>query len=126
MRRRSLNSTSATTLELGGTLAGSFDRVTGISLLTLDGPITVALTGGFSPSKGDNFDLFDFSSINAASFNIGSELILPALAPGLSWNTGGFIASGVLAVVPEPSSAAVLFGAMTLPAGARRLRCRRQ
>jgi autotransporter-associated beta strand protein/T5SS/PEP-CTERM-associated repeat protein len=122
----SLNSSSTTTLELGGTLAGSFDRVTGISLLTLDGPITISLTGGFNPSNGDSFDVFDFTSVNAAAFNIGTELILPPLAAGLSWNTGGFVANGVLAVVPEPNSAAVLFAAMTLLAGVNRRRGRRE
>jgi autotransporter-associated beta strand protein/T5SS/PEP-CTERM-associated repeat protein len=120
----SLNSSSATTLELGGTTVGSFDRVTGISLLTLDGPISVTLTGGFNPTNGDSFDLFDFTSINTAGFNLATELTLPALSPGLSWNTGGFLSSGVLAVVPEPNSVGLLAGALVALAVRRRTRRR--
>jgi autotransporter-associated beta strand protein/T5SS/PEP-CTERM-associated repeat protein len=115
----SLNSTSATTLEISGTTPGSFDRVTGISLLTLDGPISVTLNGGFNPANGDSFDFFDFSSINATAFNLATELTLPALNPGLSWNTSSFLTSGVLAVVPEPSSIVVLAGAIALLATRR-------
>jgi fibronectin-binding autotransporter adhesin len=118
----SLNSSSASTLELGGTTIGSFDRVTGISLLTLDGPISVTLTGGFNPGNGDSFDLFDFTSINATAFDIATELTLPALSAGLSWNTNNFLTSGVLAVVPEPNSVGVLAGAIALLAASRRTR----
>jgi hypothetical protein len=91
-------------------------------LLTLDGPISLTLTGGFAPSNGDSFDLLDFNTINAGGFNIATELILPALGPGLSWNTGSFLTSGVVAVVPEPSSLGVLAASLGVLAASRRRR----
>jgi autotransporter-associated beta strand protein len=118
----SLNSSSTTTLALGGTLTSAYSHVSGISNLTLDGPITVTLTNGFVPASGDSFDLFDFTSINSAGFNIGTELTLPALDPGLSWNTGGFISSCVIAVVPEPSSLGLIGVSVALLAARRRSR----
>lgn len=100
-----LGSASSGSFELGGTAIASYDRVVGIDVLTLDGTITVTSFGGFNPASGNTFDLFDFNSVNAAGFNTATDLILPALAPGLSWDTGSFTLNGSIAVVPEPGSA---------------------
>jgi autotransporter-associated beta strand protein len=120
----SLNQGSLTTLELTGATAGTFDRVIGIDLFTLSGTISIMLGGGFQPQMGDSFDLFDFNTVNASGFELASELVLPALGPGLLWNTDQFVNSGVLVVVPEPSGALLIAGAGGLLAGLRRRRYR--
>jgi hypothetical protein len=58
---------------------------------------------GFSPSVGDSFELFDGPT--SGSF---SEVSLPALANGLSWDTDNLYTAGVVSVVPEPSTLAIL------------------
>jgi autotransporter-associated beta strand protein len=118
----SLNNGSVTTLELLGRSAGEFDRVIGIDLFTLSGTVNVMLSGGFQPQMGDSFDLFDFNTVNASGFDVASELILPALGPGLLWNTDQFVSAGILVVVPEPTAALMLVGAGGLLAGVRRFR----
>jgi autotransporter-associated beta strand protein len=118
----SLNQGSLTTLELTGATADTFDRVIGIDLFTLSGTISIMLGGGFQPQMGDSFDLFDFNTVNASGFELASELVLPALGPGLLWNTDQFVNSGILVVVPEPTAALLLVGASGLLAGVRRFR----
>lgn len=113
-------SVSTGTFELGGTSASSYDRVTGINTLTLDGTITIAYFGGFNPSAGNSFDLFDFTSVNAAGFDVSTDLVLPALDPGLSWDTSAFAGTGLIAVVPEPAPA--LLGVLTILGLSRRRR----
>jgi hypothetical protein len=51
------------------------------------------------------FDLFNSPSISGSA----SELNLPTLDPGLSWDTTLFATSGIISVitVPEPSSMAL-------------------
>jgi hypothetical protein len=72
---------------------------------------------------GDSFDLFDFNTVDGSGFDIASELVLPALSPGLLWNTQQFVSAGILVVVPEPTGA-LLIGAGALMLGTRRRRTR--
>jgi autotransporter-associated beta strand protein len=115
-----LGSASTGTFELGGTAPSAYDRVVGINSLTLDGIITVSYTGGFNPTTGNSFDLFDFTTVNASGFNVATDLVLPALDSNLSWDTSAFTTSGVIAVVPEPSI--TLLGSLTLLGLLRRRR----
>lgn len=117
-----LNNGSTTTFELFTPNPGDFDRVIGIDQLTLAGTISISLIGGFQPQMGDTFDLLDFNTIDSSGFNLGSELVLPALNPGLFWNTNQFLSTGVLVVVPEPTTALALLGATGMLAGFRRFR----
>jgi autotransporter-associated beta strand protein len=100
-----LGSASSSVFELGGTATAAYDRVVGISSLTLDGTITVQYFGGFNPAVGNSFDLFDFSSADTSGFTLSTDLVLPALDPGLTWDTSAFFSAGALSVVPEPSTA---------------------
>lgn len=54
---------------------------------------------------------FDFTTGSFAGSTLGS---LPGLANGMSWNTNAFASSGVLSVVPEPSSFILLCAAAFL------------
>lgn len=115
-----LGSASTGTFELGGTAPAAYDRVVGISSLTLDGIITVSYTGGFNPTAGNSFDLFDFATVDSSGFNVATDLVLPGLDSNLSWDTSSFTTSGVIAVVPEPSVS--LLGAVALLGLLRRRR----
>ncbi len=117
-----LGSNSSTVFELSSPF--SFDRVTDIDQFTLDGTVTISLFGGYVPVMGDTFDLIDFAAVNATAFNASTDLILPSLDPGLSWDDSKFVSEGVLTVVPEPSVALTLLGGLSLMGGMRRFRRR--
>jgi hypothetical protein len=79
--------------------------------------LNVAASGN-SLSAGDSFDLFDAASFAGqfTSFN------LPALGPGLTWNTTRLPIDGTLFVaIPEPQVVTLLFSAL-LGLSARRRR----
>ncbi len=89
-----------------------------------DGTLVVLLLSGFAPSSGDAFDLFDFNpSSIAGTF---ATLDLPALAPGLTWDTSALHTTGVLAVtgtaIPEPAACATLSALAGLAFAATRRR----
>jgi autotransporter-associated beta strand protein len=93
------------------------DRAAISGLLTYGGALNVAASGN-SLSAGDSFDLFDASSFTGqfTSFN------LPALGPGLTWNTTRLPIDGTLfVVIPEPQVVTLLVSAL-LGMSARRRR----
>jgi hypothetical protein len=90
-----LASTSTLLMELGGTTPGSgYDQLISSGALSLAGVLEVQLLGGFSPSEGQSFNLFDWNSVSG-NF---SSLLLPTLSGGLSWNTSQLYTTGVLSV----------------------------
>jgi autotransporter-associated beta strand protein len=99
-----LDSTSTLIMELAGDAPGSgYDQLDISGLATLNGTLDVALLNGFTPSVGDNFDIFDGST--TGSF---TQIDLPALTGGLSWNTADLYSNGSISVVPEPSTIVLL------------------
>ena len=101
-------------IELGGTARG-----TQYDVLDADGAVTlqtgsrlrVLFLGAFTPADGDTFDVLDFASLTGTF----TTLNLPALDPGLTWDTGRLYADGVLEVVPEPATLAlVALGALAV------------
>jgi hypothetical protein len=103
------------TMQLGGTVLGDdYNHITFTGTAVLGGALDVVLIWNFDPAPGDSFDLFDgnttgtFSSIN-----------LPALDPGLTWNTSEFASDGILLVVPEPGSGALATLGLMALGGAR-------
>ena len=64
----------------------------------------MTLVNGFNPAPDDRFDLFDANTVNSGGFNVGTDLQLPALGDGLSWDTSNFTANGQLDVIPEPTT----------------------
>lgn len=119
-------------LNLAGTVlmelanATSFDRLTATTVeLDPTSILNISLLNGFMPVYGASFDLFDWSAGLIGRFG---RVELPALRPGLAWNTDQLHVSGTIAVeavarqVPMPPQALwVLAGAMAV-AGARRAR----
>jgi hypothetical protein len=110
----SLAANAALTMELGGRAQGAqYDHLTVNGNLTLGGTVAVVLLGGFTPALGDTFDLFDFDPARLSGSFASFEM--PALAPGLTWDTTQLTNTGALTVVPEPGSAALLLlGAVAL------------
>ena len=99
-----LEATATTVMDLGGTTAGSqYDRIDAAGQLVLAGALDVELVNGFTPQAGESFELFDGDI--SGTF---SQLSLPALDNGLSWDTSDLYTSGTISVVPEPSTLALL------------------
>ena len=110
-------------LQLGG--AGRFHGYSGIDVhgsvdLDPNATIGLALINGYAPQNGDRFELLHFlGTISSAT----PQFDVPALDPGLFWDTSAFAQTGTLSVTatPEPASAALL-GLGTLLLAARRRR----
>lgn len=97
----SVASTSSIGLQLAGTgtRGVNYDAITVSGVLALDGTVTVSLNG-LTPALGQSFDLIDSTgSIDVTSFNVATDLILPALSGGLTWDTSAFATTGVVSIV---------------------------
>ena len=98
-----LTASSTLVLEIGGTVSGSeYDQIKITGSASLDGTLRVSLIDGFQPAAGDMFRLF--SGNTHGDF---TNLLLPALAGGLNWNTSDLAVNGALYVVPEPGGLAL-------------------
>ena len=85
-------------IELGpGGVAGvDYDQiVVGGNLVALGGTLNVMLDVGFTPSLGDVFDIFEFSSFTG-SFD---AINLPSLPSDLAWSLTSFTSAGELSVI---------------------------
>jgi len=92
-------------MELGGLTPGSqYDQLNISGDLAADGTLAVKLLGGFTPQAGQEFDLLNFGGLDGKFDSIS----LPALAPGLLWDTSGLYSSGTIGVMPEPATLAML------------------
>jgi autotransporter-associated beta strand protein len=101
MASTTVASTSSITLQLAatGTRGVNYDAITVSSALVLDGTITVSLNG-LTPAGGQSFDLIDSTgSIDLTNFTVATDLVLPALGGGLTWDTSAFASTGVVSIV---------------------------
>jgi autotransporter-associated beta strand protein len=99
----SLGSTSTSTFEIAGIGAGQFDRVIVTGLLNFGGTLALNNTG-YTAVYGDSVDLFDWTTTTGSFSSItGTDL-----GGGLSWDTSSLYSNGVIMVVPEPSTYALL------------------
>jgi autotransporter-associated beta strand protein len=82
------------TLELGGASAAANAKLKTAGLLFESGTLKVSLVNDFKPMAGDNFDLLDWGVQNGAYSNIQ----LPPLAGGLTWDMSQLNVSGRIIV----------------------------
>jgi len=68
---------------------------------------TINIDGAYT---GVANDTFDFTTGSFSGATLGT---LPTLSGGLTWNTTNFLTTGVLTVVPEPTTWALLAGSLT-------------
>ncbi len=91
-----LNSTSTLGIGLGGTARGSqYGALTATGNFALAGSLVITLNS-FTPSAGQTFDVLDWApGLVSGAF---SNLQLPALSPGLTWNTSQLYTAGIISV----------------------------
>jgi hypothetical protein len=99
-----LQSTATLTIELGGPVPCSgYDQLNVALSLTLNQPkLIVALTNGFAPTAGQGFKILSWGALSGTFANI----TLPALSPGLAWNTTALYTAGTIAVSGGAAAAA--------------------
>jgi hypothetical protein len=92
----SLVPTNTLIMEIGGTDPGSgYDKIQASGTLALGGALDVALIGSFTPTAGQMFDLFDWTTLSGKF----SSIMLPNLNNGpLGWDTSHLYTTGVLTV----------------------------
>jgi len=98
-----LDPTNLLIVEFAGDLPGEYDQLKISGVASLDGTLYGELLGGFTPSAGQRFDIF-----NGPTSGHFARIILPELNDGLSWNTSTLYSTGEVSVVPEPSAFALL------------------
>lgn len=100
LQNMTFDGTTLLAMELGGlTLGSEYDHLNITGTATLDGTLLVDLINGFTPGRGNVFDLFDGTL--TGTFD---SIVLPDLAPRLNWDTSHLYTTGELRVagVPEP------------------------
>lgn len=85
-------------MEIAGASVGEYDvlQIDG-QVLFNGGNLDVMFVDGYLPQAGDVYDLLDFDT---AGGELGG-VQLPALAEGLRWRTGDFMAAGQFAVIVD-------------------------
>jgi autotransporter-associated beta strand protein len=87
----------------------TYDAINTQSLLTVGANTTWAFTtyNNYVFQLNDRYDLFDWGSIETIGFNeTVLQAALPSLAstPDLLWNVSEFTTSGVVSIIPEPTT----------------------
>ena len=106
-------------MEITGIGGGQFDRVVVSGLLTFGGTLSLNNTG-YTAVMGNSVDLFDWTT-TAGNFTVitGTDL-----GGGKSWDTSALYTTGVITVVPEPATWALLAFSLTTVMVLRRRRQR--
>jgi len=104
-----LQATSTVLMELGGTATNEYDQIFIGQNWQAGGTLSVSLINAFDPALSNSFHIFDFAS-SGGDFSVTN---LPALDPGLGWDTSELMSDGDITVVgvPEPSTCVLVFGA---------------
>ena len=93
-------------MELSGAESGEYDRLVITGTADLGGVLFVELLNDFTSEMGDSFDILDWGSF--ASGSSFDYISFPSLDDELQWNTSRLYSDGIISVVPEPTSLAVL------------------
>ena len=84
-------------IELGGTIAGNDHDVLDIAgNLSPGGAFQVVLIDDFEPQTGDTFDILDWDTLGAATFD---TVELPELTGRKAWDTSNLYETGVISVI---------------------------
>ncbi|MEN1678383.1 MAG: BNR-4 repeat-containing protein [Planctomycetota bacterium] len=101
IEQRTLTVAGDATLDVDSTVKmeiaapGDHDVLSVTGTLVAGGTLEITLpSGGASLHAGDSFDLIDFAARTGAF----DRLILPSLAPGLTWDNGQLLTHGVLSI----------------------------
>jgi hypothetical protein len=97
---------AALTIQLNGNMAAPTDAALRCHFLIQGGSLTVTVPNGFTPTIGEQFQLFYNLATNPLTGTF-SSVTLPALPSGESWDTSQLYSFGLISVVPEPSSIAL-------------------
>jgi hypothetical protein len=83
--------------------------------LSIDGgSLDVTLPSGFLPANGEQFQLL-YTSQGASITGAFNSVELPSLPDGETWDTSDLYTTGIISVVPEPTSAGLMsFSGMLL------------
>lgn len=104
-------SASTLTMEIAGLIAGDeYDQLVIGGTMFADGRLTITLLSGFVPEVGDSFLLFDAADFSG-DFN---SIQVPTLSGGKSWDVSGLTTDGLVIVIPEPSTVALLTMALLI------------
>jgi hypothetical protein len=97
----------------------TYDAINVSTLLTLGASTswTFETLDNYSFQMNDSYDLFNFESIEASTFDVNTLLAaLPNLDTAnsnLKWDANSFTTDGVVNVIPEPSTFSLMFGGLT-------------
>jgi hypothetical protein len=109
---RKITATEAISISSGNNLnfqitnATTFGGFTGQVNVT---GVTINIFSSFTFSAGQTFDFSTGGNFTGATLGA-----LPALTGGLTWNTESFASDGIISVIPEPSTWALMLGCAAL------------
>ena len=97
---------------IGSAASGQLD-VTGS--VTLNNTLVVSSYGGFSPTSGQAFDILNYGGTLSGSFtrlNVSGLNLAPGLTASVDYSHSGEVLLDINGGAPEPSTAAMLVGAL--------------
>ncbi len=100
-----LSGSSTLLVEFSGSGSGMYDQLDVQGTFTAGGALSLMLIDGFTPLYGASFTIFNGTT---PGYDLGSFDILTNLGGGLSWDTSDLASAGIVTVVPEPSTYALV------------------
>lgn len=100
-----MSSGSMLQMEFNGIPYGLYDHLDVQGAFAAGGTLDLKIGTGYTPAQGDSFTIFNGST---PGYDNGSFTIMTDLGNGLSWDTSALRSAGVVSIVPEPSTWALL------------------
>ncbi|HRJ72190.1 MAG TPA: autotransporter-associated beta strand repeat-containing protein, partial [Terrimicrobiaceae bacterium] len=95
-------------IEFGGAGEGLYDQLDVQGSFAAGGILNLMLIDGFVPLEGASFQIFNGVT---PGYDTGGFSMTTNLGGGLSWDTSLLKSDGIISVVPEPATGALLSGA---------------